>query len=108
MGAPCYGLKENPEGLSGQHFHFYQGHLVSHAIDGPQTSYGPSNMPSELTPPYAVYGDIFHFWNNAGEFTSTYGRAICDEQSTIDGGRCSIFEGGHIHWLNGEARAYVR
>jgi hypothetical protein len=25
----------------------------------------------------------------------------CDEQNLPDGGRCSIFEGGHIHMYNG-------
>ena len=66
-----------------------------------------SNTPIELTPPFAVYGGICGFWDAAGGLESTYGRPICDEQGLPDGSRCSIFEGGHIHWYNGEAMRYV-
>ena len=62
---------------------------------------GAKQMPLELTPPFAVYGAINAYWQNEqGGFEGKYGRPICDEQSLPDGGRCSIFEGGHIHSYN--------
>jgi len=63
----------------------------------------PLGTPLELTPPFAVYGIIFRFWRDAGSSTSKYGRPLCDEQALPDGGRCGIFEGGHIHIINGKA-----
>ena len=55
------------------------------------------------TPPSAVYGKIFALWQLAGGVKSGWGRPLADEQDLPDGGRCSVFEGGHIHWVGGVA-----
>jgi len=65
------------------------------------------NTPIELTPPFAVYGGIYRYWEGVGSLGLTYGRPICDKQRLPDGSRCSIFEGGHILWCNGEAKAIL-
>lgn len=80
--------------------------------DDPNIGYGlaqPYGVPYsppralELTAPFAVYGTIYQYWWEQGGWLSLYKRQICDEQSLPDGGRCSIFEGGHIHLYNGKA-----
>ena len=88
-------VKNNTGGLSGQYMVFDNSYLVSHSADVDSNS--PPGTPLELTPPFVVIGGIWSFWKSAGEFSSTYGRPLCDEQITADGERCSIFEGGHIH-----------
>jgi len=96
----------------GQYMWFSEGFLVA-LSDDPRLGYGlapgygiPYSPPKvlELTPPFAVYGAIYEFWLSQGGWDSLYGRPICDEQSLPDGGRCSIFEGGHIHLYGGQAR----
>jgi len=36
-------------------------------------------------------------WIELGGLTGEYGRPLCDERDLPDGGRCTAFEGGHIH-----------
>ncbi|KAF9523845.1 hypothetical protein CPB83DRAFT_798747 [Crepidotus variabilis] len=58
----------------------------------------------DLIPPFAVTGGIFALFEREGGVGGTLGRPLCDEQDLGDGGRCQIFEGGHVHMYNGEAR----
>lgn len=60
--------------------------------------------PLALIEPFYVLNPINTVWEQAGAHNSKYGRPLCDEQDLPDGGRCSIFEGGHIHAYNGEAQ----
>jgi len=98
-------VENNPKGLAGQNVTFWGGRLVS-LSNNPNDFNVTFSTPIELTPPFAVYGGIYKFWDAAGGLESTYGRPICDEQGLPDGSRCSIFEGGHIHWYNGEAKGF--
>lgn len=59
-----------------------------------------------LAEPFAVYGAILRLWEKEGGIKSKYGGPLCDERDLPDGGRCSVFEGGHIHCHNGEAKEY--
>jgi uncharacterized protein with LGFP repeats len=61
-------------------------------------------MPLALVEPFAVYGVVCQVWEKAGGLEGALGRPLCDEQDLPDGGRCSVFEGGHIHMYNGEAK----
>jgi hypothetical protein len=63
-----------------------------------------ATIPWELIPPFAVYDTIFEYFRRQGGLDGRFGRPLCDEQDLGDGGRCSIFEGGHIHLYNGQAR----
>jgi len=83
-------LSENPCG--GQLFHFDGGHLVS--------------LNNESLP-YVIYGTIWTLWKRLGNVDSGWGRPLADEQSLQDGGRCSIMEGGHIHFHGNIARGFV-
>jgi len=125
-------LHDNPN-KPGQHFPFFGGLLVSldnnpgptptqpaQPSMGRGLSYPPPQGPSptfpawdqptatstplELIPPFALYGVIYDFHKKEGGLAGKYGRPLCDEQDLGDGGRCSIFEGGHIHMYNGVAR----
>jgi len=49
----------------------------------------------------AVYGAIYDVWTGV---EGGWGRPLADEQDLEDGGRCSIFEGGHIHRYGDDAR----
>ncbi|KZP24996.1 hypothetical protein FIBSPDRAFT_950692 [Athelia psychrophila] len=86
LGVPCLLQQDNPNG--GQRYNFVSGEIVS--IDN-------------SAPPYAVYGKIFAIWQLAGGVKSGWGRPLADEQDLPHGGRCSVFEGGHIHWVGGVA-----
>lgn len=70
----------------------------------PSGSKGPNTIPIELIPPFAVYGTISEFYVKEGGVDGKYGRPLADEQDLGDGGRCSIFEGGHIHMYRGVAQ----
>jgi len=70
----------------------------------PSGSKGPNTTPIELIPPFAVYGTICEFYKKEGGIEGKYGRPLADEQDLGDGGRCSIFEGGHIHMYRGVAQ----
>lgn len=63
----------------------------------PGGSKRPNTTPIELIPPFAVYGTICEFYKKERGIEGKYGRPLADEQDLGDGGRCSIFEGGHIH-----------
>jgi uncharacterized protein with LGFP repeats len=43
---------------------------------------------------FAVYGPIRKYWTGV---RGGWGRPMTDEQDLQDGGRCQVFEGGHIH-----------
>jgi hypothetical protein len=98
---------------AGQYFGFDDGRLISlsktptpdYRTPGGYGAYDQNpSLPLELTSPFAVYGAIFKFWKDEKEGTKgPYGRPICDEQALADGGRCTIFEGGHIHCYDGRA-----
>ncbi|KDR68347.1 hypothetical protein GALMADRAFT_104893 [Galerina marginata CBS 339.88] len=75
--------------------------LPNMAHQGQQDSKSP---PLETIPPFALYRTIYDFFRSEGDLGGKYGRPLCDEQDLGDGGRCSIFEGGHIHMYNGVAR----
>lgn len=108
LGPPCSLLHNNEQG--GQRYHFLNGHLVSLSNEPPFLSNKSAmayDKPLALVEPFAVYGEIHTVWDKAGCHRSKYGRPICDEQDLPDGGRCSIFEGGHIHLYNGQAQESV-
>ena len=52
---------------------------------------------ADNTPPSAVYGKIYAKCIELGGFRGGDGRPLCDERDLPDGGRCTVFEGGHIH-----------
>jgi hypothetical protein len=81
----------------GQTFSFGNGYLATLNND---TNPPPPGTPLELTPPFALYGPACKFWTDQDADNSKYGRPICDQQFLPDGGRCNIFEGGHIHVYN--------
>jgi uncharacterized protein with LGFP repeats len=122
-------LKDNPARKGGQNFSTWAGYLVSlsnepstsiqstggYSQGSAGSSYGRNalnaalggnsqQMPLVLVEPFAVYGAMYKAWNNEGDFEGKLGRPLCDEQDLADGGRCMIFEGGHIHINNGEAK----
>ena len=80
LGATKPGREVNTNG--GEMLQFNDGILVSIADD---------------TPPFVVYGKIYAKWIELGGLTGEYGRPLCDERDLPDGGRCTAFEGGHIH-----------
>lgn len=53
--------------------------------------------------PFVVYGTILRFWEKKGGINSKFGRPICDERDLPGGGRCGVFEGGHIHYHGTDA-----
>jgi hypothetical protein len=88
----------------GQYVSFSNGLLGTLSNDN---MFPPPGTPLELTPPFAVYGGPYSFWSDQGGSKSKFGRPICDQQALADGGRCNIFEGGHIHFYNGSSQEYV-
>jgi hypothetical protein len=84
------GLSDNPFG--GQSFRFDNGDLVSL---------------NKESLPYVILGDIRTFWRRLGSVNSGWGRPLADEQGLPDGGRCSVMEGGHIHYKGGVVRGFV-
>lgn len=70
--------------------------LHSHSLSG--QSYSASLKDLVYSEPFAVYGTILRFWEKKGGINSKFGRPICDERDLPGGGRCGVFEGGHIHY----------
>lgn len=110
LGEPWHRLNDNPK-KPGQYFHFLAGLLVSldntEAPQGGRQAYIPparSDLPFELTQPFAIYGPIYEFFRKEKGLEGRLGRPLCDEQDLGDGGRCQIFEGGHVHMYNGIAQ----
>ncbi|KAF8899634.1 hypothetical protein CPB84DRAFT_1815643 [Gymnopilus junonius] len=130
LGEPWNRLHDNPN-KPGQNFHFMSGLLVSlnnaessQSPGGSHRPYSPqaggylgasqqgmgglqvaqNDLPFELTQPFAVYGPIYEFFRREQGLEGKFGRPLCDEQDLGDGGRCQIFEGGHIHMYNGIAK----
>ena len=91
LGPPQGGLLEDQFG--GQRFHFQGGELVA--------------LNNESAP-YVIHGEIWALWKRMGAVNSGWGRPLVDEQGLEDGGRCSVMEGGHIHWNGNVARGCVR
>ncbi|KDQ06245.1 hypothetical protein BOTBODRAFT_39718 [Botryobasidium botryosum FD-172 SS1] len=93
LGGPMGQVINNPQG--GQTADFLRGHLVSYDHTG-------------RFPISAVYGPIYHCWQMLGGIGGGLGRPLCDQQDLPDGGRCAIFEGGHIHKYGGKAELFLR
>jgi hypothetical protein len=53
---------------------------------------------------FGVYGPICSYWTGVA---GGWGRPLTDEQDLQDGGRCVVFEGGHIHRYGDKAGPYV-
>lgn len=58
-------------------------------------------------PIVAIWGRIKGKHDEVGGTDSGYGRPLTDVVDLSDGGRCAIFEGGHIHEYGDKAMAYV-
>jgi len=58
-------------------------------------------------PVVALWGKIKDVHGQVGGVESGFGRPLTDVVDLSDGGRCAIFEGGHIHEYGQKAEPYA-